>query len=107
MSKQNQYLMYVMEKLQPHGPIRSRAMFGGYGIYYNDVIFAVIVKDELYFRIDDLTKRDYEESFNYKPFVYDGMKKTVTMPYYTLPKKMLSINQILAGWIKKRHIRRR
>ena len=31
--KQSQYLIYIMDKLQPHGPIRARAMFGGYGIY--------------------------------------------------------------------------
>ncbi len=100
MSKQNQYLVYIMERLQPHGPIKSRAMFGGHGIYYNDVIFAVIVENELYFRTDEDTKQAFE-AYESKPFVYEGMKKPVKMPYHRIPEEILENSDELPYWIER------
>jgi len=98
--QQKKYLEYVLTKLQPHGPITARAMFGGYGIYFDKIIFASIVERELYFRIDEENQKDYE-SFGSKPFVYEGGKKPVVMPYRILPQAILEDAKQLPHWIKK------
>ena len=36
MQNQDQFIDYVPELMQPPGPVRARAMFGGYGICIND-----------------------------------------------------------------------
>lgn len=82
--KLNPFLEKVLEKLEPLGQIKSRAMFGGYGIYYKEVIFAIIVKNELYFRVDEKTRKEFEK-YQSHPFVYEGKKKPIEMPYMTLP----------------------
>jgi TfoX/Sxy family transcriptional regulator of competence genes len=40
-------------------PVRSRAMFGGYGFYMEDAFFAVISDGRLYFRTDDDSREAY------------------------------------------------
>lgn len=83
------FLEQVMERLLPHGPIRARAMFGGYGIYYDDVMFASIVENRLYFRVDEKNQRDFEK-YKSEPFVYCGGKRPIEMPYKTLPEEIFN-----------------
>lgn len=94
------YRDYVMNFLSPHGPITARAMFGGYGIYYDRVIFASIVEDRLFFRVDEINRADFE-AFDAEPFVYEGSGKQVTMPYLTLPEAILHDPTQLKRWIEK------
>jgi DNA transformation protein len=45
---------FVVEQLGRVVPqIRSRAMFGGFGIYAGADFFALIANDVLYFKVDD------------------------------------------------------
>lgn len=100
MAKHSEYLTYVLEKLEPHGPIKARAMFGGYGIYYGDVMFALIADNELYFRVDQESEKAFIE-YSSKRFVYDGMKnKAVSLPYFTLPEEILESYTELPRWIE-------
>ena len=55
------YLDYVLEQLGELGPVTSRAMFGGHGLYLGDQFFAVVYGDRLYFRTDDAGRAAYEE----------------------------------------------
>jgi DNA transformation protein and related proteins len=100
MKKQNSFVTYILEKLTPHGPIKARAMFGGYGIYYHDVMFASIVEDRLYFRVDAFNREDFTP-YGSEPFIYRGMKKPLTLPYLNLPEDILENPQELPLWIQK------
>jgi len=94
------YVEYVLSKLAPHGPITARAMFGGYGIYWNKTIFASIVNNRLYFRVDEINEKDYRP-YRAKPFVFKGGKRPATMPYLTLPVEILEDPKQLPSWIEK------
>lgn len=94
------YHAAIMEVLSPLGPITSRAMFGGYGIYYNKVMFAALFEDDLYFRVDDQTIGEYEKAGS-EPFVYEGNGKSIRMPYMTLPTNVFENSTLLVTWIKK------
>ncbi len=95
-----QYLVYILDVLQPHGPITAKAMFGGHGIYYGKLIIGLIVENQLYFKIDDVTREDFEQ-LDAEPFVYAGKSKTVTMPYMTVPESILENREELPLWIEK------
>jgi DNA transformation protein len=45
-------LLVYQEILEPFGPLKIRAMFGGYGIYKDGIIFAIIGYNEVYFKAD-------------------------------------------------------
>jgi DNA transformation protein len=77
--------------------IRSRAMFGGHGIYQDELFFAIVVDDEIYFKVDDTNRPDYEKAES-EPFAYEvsGRKKPVVMSYWKVPADILEDRQALA-----------
>lgn len=42
-------------------PVRSRRLFGGYGLYLQDKFFAVISDGNLYFRTDEASRPAYTQ----------------------------------------------
>ena len=82
--------------------VRSRAMFGGYGIYKGDTMFAIIVDDELYYKVGDSNRRDFEK-LGSEPFTYTakGRKKPVTMSYWKLPAEVMDDPPMLEEWTEK------
>ena len=81
--------------------VRARAMFGGYGVYKNDTMFAIIVEDELYYKVGDSNRKDFE-SRGSEPFQYLAKgKKRVTMSYWKLPAEVLDDRELLLDWTTK------
>lgn len=73
-------------------------MFGGVGIYSDEVFFALIAEDKLYFKVSDLNRADYE-SRGMEPFYpYDSPKP---MNYWELPPGVLDDVEELRVWIDK------
>lgn len=100
MSKQNGFVEYVKDILEPFGPLRIKPMFGGYGIYSNEVFFAIIAYNELYFKGEKGELNDYYESQNSEPFKYDGKGKEVIMSYWKVPGEVMEYNESLAKWFE-------
>ncbi len=81
--------------------ITSRSMFGGYGIYQHGNFFALIVDGELYFKVDDTTRGDYEKEGSH-PFRYSAKdRKEVTLGYWTLPEKIMEDREALLDWVER------
>ena len=51
MASHSDFVNYVAEQLQEAGNIRTRKMFGEYGLYCDDVFFAVICDDQFFVKI--------------------------------------------------------
>ncbi len=69
--------------------ITSKAMFGGWGVYKDGMIVAIIVESELYAKVNVTTKPEFERLGSH-PFTYvkkDG--KQVTMSYWLVPEELL------------------
>src|SRR3990167_5957242 len=99
-------LSYIMTHLTPHGPITARAMFGGYGIYWKKTIFATLVGETLYFRVNTSNEKDFD-SYASKPFIYEGkQRRPVVLPYRELPEEILVDAKTLPKWIKKARTRK-
>lgn len=96
--KKNQYVEYVLDLLEPFGVIKARAMFGGYGIYKDGIIFALVAEDVLYFKVDDHNRADYEERGS-KPFTYQGPhNKIYAMSYWEVPIEVLEDRDEREHW---------
>ena len=80
--------------------IKSRAMFGGYGLYKNSVIFGLIAEGDIYFKVDTTNMADYQAAKS-KPFTYTGASgKPVSMSYWLVPKVILKDEKKLIRWIE-------
>ena len=79
-------IAHVQELLAGLGPIRIRKMFGAAGVYYDDVIFAVIGEEDLYIKVDEETRSAFEAAGS-EPFTFE-MKdgKLEAMSYWRLPE---------------------
>jgi len=53
MSASEEYLTYVADQLECIGFVRSRSIFGGAGLYFDGLFFALIADDAPYFNVDD------------------------------------------------------
>ena len=51
MASHPDFVNYVAEQLREAGAIRSRKMFGEYGLYCNDVFFGVICDDQFFVKV--------------------------------------------------------
>jgi len=90
---------HVSDLLQMMGPVTPRAMFGGYGIYLDGRMFALITdRDVLYFRTDDHNRPAYEAAGcgPFKPWPH----KPMTMPYHEVPSELLDDPDELNAWAR-------
>lgn len=99
MAISDEYLTYVIDQLECLGPIRSRRMFGGAGLYFEDLFFALVADDVLYFKVDDSNRPDYEEAEMeaFRPFP----NKNTVMGYYQVPIDVLDNRDRLRDWAQK------
>lgn len=97
MAVSESYLFFVEEQLGRVAAVRSRRMFGGVGLYADDVFFAVIADDELYLKVDDETREAYIAR-GMEPF--RPYKDARSMEYYQLPAEILEDVDELSVWAR-------
>jgi len=85
--------------LTPLGPFRSRPMFGGHGLYLDDVFFGLIAYDTLYLKTDKENRSDFIKAKS-KPFSFEsGRKDLVTTSYWQCPDAVLTDARKLQHWV--------
>ena len=94
-----EYLTYVVDQLAGLGAVETRRMFGGVGIYFAGLFFALIADDVLYFKVGDCNRADYEAAGTepFRPFP----DKPIEMGYYEVPIEVLEDRDQLRQWAQK------
>ena len=81
--------------------VSAKAMFGGYGLYKEGTIFGIIADDTVYFKVDDVSRAEYEkrgsEAFSYS---VKGGKKVV-MSYWEVPAEIQEDREAVADWAER------
>lgn len=87
---------FVLDQLAGLPGIRHRAMFGGVGLYADDLFFGILASDILYFKVDDSNRQDYElaGAQPFKPYA----DRAMTMPYYAVPIEIMEDATTLVKW---------
>lgn len=78
-------------------PVRARRMFGGLGLKLEGLSIGIVVYGVLYLKVDQATKPTFEAAGG-KPFLYDGAKGQVAMPYWTPPPDIFDDPDQLRIW---------
>lgn len=94
----DEYIEFVRGLLGSFERLRVKRMFGGAGVYWADVFFAIVVDDAFYLKVEDRTRRGYERR-GFRPFA-SRMKngRTATMSCYPVPPELLDHPAALAVW---------
>lgn len=73
-----------MRLFEPLGSVCSRSMFGGFGLFLDGTMFALVVQDTLHIRADDKTLEQFKEC-GFRPYSYAKRGFPVITKYYALP----------------------
>jgi DNA transformation protein len=93
------FVTFVLDQLAPLGPVRAKAMFGGWGLYHGDRMFAIIVFDRLWLKVDAASRERFAAAGS-EPFVYQGKGKPVTMSYWELPAEAIDEPEAMLAWTR-------
>jgi DNA transformation protein and related proteins len=88
---------FVLDQLSAMPDLTGRAMFGGYGLYFQGRFFAIIHKGRLFFKTHDLTQPFYR-SRGMQPF--RPHSRHTLARYYEVPLEILEDPQDLAAWAR-------
>jgi DNA transformation protein len=98
-AKADEIIQRLDSCLAPLGAFRSRAMFGGHGLYLDDLFFGLIAYDTLYLKTDEANRSDYVKA-KAKPFSFEsGRKGLVVTSYWQCPADIFEDTRKLRQWI--------
>jgi DNA transformation protein len=94
------YLDYVLEQLSALSQLRARRMFGGVGLYSDEVFFAIITGDTVYLRVDDLSRADFvtRGMTAFRPY---AQRPEVSMSYFEVPADVLEDAGTFVAWSRR------
>ena len=91
------FLDFVLEQLAGAKPLKTRAMFGGHGLYLGASFFGIVHKGSLYMRTDEATRPAYLAKGS-RPFNPKGRQELHR--YYEVPSEVLEDADELLVWAR-------
>ena len=92
---------YLRDLFGALGPIETRRMFGGAGVYLGDAMFAIAVDDTLYMKADAELAKAYAEAGS-TPFSYETRDGRRTIPgLMRLPDSALDDPEEALAWARR------
>jgi DNA transformation protein len=98
---------HCLELLAPLGAVRAKRMFGGHGLYVDDLFVALIAFERLYLKVDAQTQPAFSAA-GCEPFVYmkprvgsDGKAKPMAMSYWTVPAEAMESPALMQPWARQ------
>lgn len=83
----------LVDAWSPLGAVRQKAMFGGFGIFADDVMFGIVdTSGQAYLRADEATQERFEEA---------GSQRHGRMPYWTIPEPVAADEDTLLAWAQQ------
>lgn len=99
MSVSRGYQDFILDLLAPLDPV-PRRMFSGVGLFHSGAMFALMVRDTLYLRVDDTTREQFERAGS-QPFSYQRGERQVSLSaYYVVPEDLLDQQDELLQWVR-------
>ena len=96
-----EYRAFIEDLVEPLGHVSTRRMFGGLGVFYRGLMFALIVNDVLHFKVDKENRSDFEV-LDMEPFSYIRKgKKRGLKSYWTVPVDVLDNEDEFLVWSRK------
>jgi DNA transformation protein len=93
----NPFVSHVLELMENVGPVQARKMFGGYGLFLQDLMFALIADEMLYFKVDTKSEQDFQD-LNLAQFTYNKKGRVFAMSYYQAPEESLEDMDEMQLW---------
>jgi DNA transformation protein len=93
----NESIDSLHEVFDAFGPISTRRMFGGWGIYHDGLMFGLYASGRLYLKTDAHNVAQFEAAGS-APFTYIQRSKPVKLSYWLAPEVVLDEREEAAHW---------
>ena len=100
MASHPNFVDYVAEQLREAGAIRSRKMFGEYGLYCDGVFFAVICDDQFFIKVTPQGEVAFPDLPKAPP--YEGAKDSFLVEDVENRKLMTELTRITCEALKSK-----
>ncbi len=94
-----EFASHVVDLLRTFGSCEARRMFGGYGIFHDGLMLALIADGDLYLKADDETRERFEAE-SCQPFVYYRQDKPCQLSYYHAPEAFFEDQAARLRWAR-------
>jgi len=96
--KDDSFKNFVLDQLEELPDLECRSMFGGYGLYQDEIFFGIIFKGRLYFKTNARTVVPYRR-LGMKPFRPNS--KQTLKSYYEVPVDIIEDCDRLTIWARE------
>lgn len=98
-NRRDDFVEHVCDLLAPLGTVRPKRMFGGWGVYVDEVFMAIVAFDTLWFKVDDVNRPDYERegSRAFRPWE----DRDTVMSYREVPADVIEDRSRIVAWGRK------
>jgi len=97
---ENEFASYIVDRMQSIGPVNAKAMFGGFGLFFNGIMFGLIADNVLYLKVDNETESEFRD-LGLEPFTYNKKGKEFKMSYFQAPEEAIEDDEEMDLWAKK------
>ena len=93
------FVDFLLDQLDGLPEVRAQRMFGGFGLYSDDLFFGIVHRDILYFKVNDQSRNDYVRAgmAPFKPY-HD---RPMTLQYYQVPATVMEDADELCHWARR------
>jgi len=96
----SEFIAYLSEVFELFGSIQIRKMFGGYGVYHDGLMFALVADETLYLKADAENAKFFEEQ-GLAQFAYQREGKMAKMSYYQAPAEFMEDREQASVWARR------
>lgn len=96
----SEFVKYLSEVFAEFGQTTTRHMFGGYGLYFDGIMFGLVADDQLYLKVDETNRADFE-ALGQTAFEYNKNGKIMNMSYYHAPEEIFDDPDVASIWAQK------
>ena len=99
MSERQEFAAHVVDLLESFGSCEARRMFGGFGIFHQGLMMALIADGSLYLKADDETRQLFIDA-GAEAFGYYKKDKEYKLSYYLAPEDFFEDQGARLSWAR-------
>ena len=93
----SEFIEYLPDVFAEFGPIHTRKMFGGHGVFYDGLMIGLVARDNLYLKADSQSAVRFTAN-DLAQFQYPKGDTMVGMSYYLAPSEALDDPSEMREW---------
>ena len=91
---------HVIDLMGRFGAVHARPMFGGHGMFRSGIMFAILIKGDLYLKVDDASRIHFAQR-NLRAFTYQSKGRPVQLSYHEAPADAMEDEAVMAEWCER------